>query len=62
MVTSSWKYIKIWKFIDEKFKYIMTLEGHSDYIFCFVYSMKQQAFFSGSIDKSIKLWKSIYET
>ncbi|CAD8105958.1 unnamed protein product [Paramecium primaurelia] len=62
MVTSSWKYIKIWKFIDGKYKYIQTLEGHSDYIFCFVFSMKQQAFLSGSVDKSIKLWKSSFQT
>ncbi|CAD8116143.1 unnamed protein product [Paramecium primaurelia] len=49
--------IKVWSFHDGKLQLESTLQAHTSYIYCFVYSKLQQSFISCSNDKSIICWK-----
>jgi len=52
--------IKIWD-IDPKSKdIIQTLTGHSGTILCLAYSKKSDTIFSGSTDKTLRIWKYFY--
>ncbi|CAK80210.1 unnamed protein product (macronuclear) [Paramecium tetraurelia] len=59
MVSMSHFDIKVWNIIDGKLNYQSTLQGHSNYIYCLVYSKKQESFISSSNDKTIICWKQI---
>ncbi|CAD8104255.1 unnamed protein product [Paramecium sonneborni] len=57
MVSTEDNDIKIWSFINGTIKLINTLQGHSDWINCLIYSQKNNSFISGSYDKTIRCWK-----
>ncbi|CAD8198429.1 unnamed protein product [Paramecium octaurelia] len=51
--------IKVWSFLNGKFKLIKTLQGHTCQIQCLVYSKKQNFFISGSQDKTLRCWQQL---
>ncbi|CAD8133727.1 unnamed protein product [Paramecium pentaurelia] len=59
MVSMSHSDIKVWNMIDGKLNYQLNLQGHTNYIYCLLYSKKQDSFISSSNDKSIICWKQI---
>ncbi|CAD8129549.1 unnamed protein product [Paramecium sonneborni] len=59
MVSTEYKCIKVWKFLNGKIEQIKTLQGHTDWIQCLVYSKKQNSFMSGASDKTIRCWKQL---
>ncbi|CAD8069400.1 unnamed protein product [Paramecium primaurelia] len=59
MVSMSHSDIKVWNMIDGKLNYQLNLQGHTNYIYCLLYSKKQDSFISSSNDKTIICWKQI---
>jgi WD40 repeat protein len=49
--------IKIWDTEPKTKNVVQTLSGHAGTILCLVYSNKSDTLFSGSVDKSIRIWK-----
>ncbi|CAD8129313.1 unnamed protein product [Paramecium sonneborni] len=59
MVSTEKKSIKVWKFLNGKIEQIKTLQGHTEWIQCLVYSKKQNSFISGASDNTIRCWKQL---
>ncbi|CAD8083895.1 unnamed protein product [Paramecium sonneborni] len=59
MVSMSNSDLKVWNIIDGKINLEQTLQGHSNFIYCIIYSKKQDSFISCSNDKTIIVWKQI---
>ncbi len=49
--------IKIWDMDPKSKDIIQTLTGHSGTILCLAYSKKSDTIFSGSTDKTLRIWK-----
>ncbi|CAD8200161.1 unnamed protein product [Paramecium pentaurelia] len=62
MVSTEENDIKVWRFLDGKIKMLKKLQGHTNWVFCLVYSKKQNFFISGAEDKTIRCWKQLNQT
>lgn len=49
--------VKIWDTDPKNKSVVQTLTGHKGTIMCLAYSKKTDTLFSGSVDKSIRIWK-----
>jgi WD40 repeat protein len=49
--------IKIWDIEPKSKDIVQTLNGHSGTVLTMVYSKKTDTLFSGSTDKTIRIWK-----
>jgi WD40 repeat protein len=52
--------IKIWDMDPKSKDIIQTLTGHSGTILCLAYSKKSDTIFSGSTDKTLRIWKYLF--
>ncbi|CAD8207706.1 unnamed protein product [Paramecium octaurelia] len=60
IMVSSEKYdIKVWSFLNGTIKLVKTLQGHTDWVQCLVYSKKQNSFISCSLDNTIRCWQQL---
>ncbi|CAD8095952.1 unnamed protein product [Paramecium primaurelia] len=62
MVSTEENDIKVWSFLDGKIKMLKKLQGHTNWVFCLVYSKKQNFFISCAEDKTIRCWKQLNQT
>ena len=51
--------IKIWDTEPKSKSVVQTLTGHTGTVLCLTYSKKSDTLFSGSNDKSVRVWKYI---
>ena len=49
--------IKIWDTEPKTKSVVQTLSGHTGSVLCLIYSKKTDTLFSGSVDKSVRIWK-----
>ncbi|CAD8214493.1 unnamed protein product [Paramecium pentaurelia] len=59
MVTTESREIKVWNFKNGKIQLVNSLQGHTSYVNCLVYSKTQNSFLSCSDDKTIRCWKQM---
>ncbi|CAD8215389.1 unnamed protein product [Paramecium octaurelia] len=59
MVSTEKFEIKVWSFLNGTIKLVQTLQGHTDWVQCLVYSKKQNSFISCSFDKTIRCWQQL---
>ncbi|CAD8119217.1 unnamed protein product [Paramecium primaurelia] len=62
MVSTEKNDIKVWNFLNGTIKLIKTLQGHTNWVLCLVYSNKQNFFISGAQDNTIRFWKLLDQT
>ncbi|CAD8140681.1 unnamed protein product [Paramecium octaurelia] len=57
MISTKVQNIQIWRFDNGKINMPQNLGNHDDWVNCIIYSKQQEAFFSGSDDETIRIWK-----
>ncbi|CAD8215324.1 unnamed protein product [Paramecium octaurelia] len=62
MVSTQNEDIKVWSFLNGTIKLVKTLQEHTDWVQCLVYSKKKNSFISCSLDKTIRCWQSMNQT
>ncbi|CAD8215498.1 unnamed protein product [Paramecium octaurelia] len=59
MVSTKKFEIQVWSFLNGIIKLVQTLQGHTSWVQCLVYSKKQNSFISCSFDKTIRCWQQL---
>ncbi|CAK87747.1 unnamed protein product (macronuclear) [Paramecium tetraurelia] len=62
MISTQMYDIKVWSFLNGTIKLVKTLQGHTSWIQCLVYSKKQNSFISCSSDETIRCWQQMNQT